>query len=276
MMANPKISIIMSVKNGAKDLSKSIGSILQQTFKEWEFIICDDGSTDDTLSRLNEYAAKDERFIILHHDQSTGLAQALNDCIAASHCDILARQDADDYSHPNRLDQQYKFVYEHPEYAVVGTGYYTVDEKCQILKENYPKELPSALDQVKVGLFMHPSWMMRKEKLAQVGYYTANKYTMRSQDYHLVMKILGAGMKLYNMQELLYYYTADSGTIKRSLNWNRVPGLMWIRWDAYRRNHLPLWCYAYVLKPLISNLIPRGIMKRHYQKVYGNTNSSGK
>ena len=109
----------------------------------------------------------------------------------------------------------------------------------------------------------------RKDQLEKVGFYTAYKYTMRSQDYHLVMKIIGAGMTLYNMQELLYYYTADKGTICRSLNWNRVPGLMWIRWDAYRRNKLPLWCYVYCLKPVITNLIPRFMMKRHYKKVYG-------
>ena len=263
------ISIIMSVKNGAKDLPKSIGSIQKQTFKDWEFIICDDGSTDDTLAILNEYAAQDDRIIILHHDKSTGLAQALNDCIEASHCDILARQDADDFSAPDRFEKQYPFVMEHPEYAIVGTCYYTVDGMGNILQESHPKELPSAMDQVKGGIFMHPSWMLRKDQLAKVGFYTVNKYTMRSQDYHLVMKLLGAGMKLYNMQELLYYYTADEGTKMRSRNWKRVPGLMWIRWDAYRRNHLPLWCYIYVFKPVVTNLIPQKLMMRHYNKVYG-------
>lgn len=264
----PKISIIMSVKNGAKDLPKSVGSIQDQTFSDWEFIICDDGSTDDTLNVLRQYQQNDDRFIILHNDTSKGLAYSLNKCIAESHSDILARQDADDSSEPLRLEKQYRFVSDHPEYAIVGTCWYNVFADGS-KSRNPVLEEPSALDQVKGGLYMHPSWMMRKDQLEKVGFYTVNKYTMRSQDYHLVMKVLGVGMKLYNMQEYLYNYTADENTMKRSRNWKRVMGLMWIRWDAYNRNHLPLWCYAYIIKPVITNLIPKSIMFRHYEKYFG-------
>lgn len=265
---NPKISIIMSVKNGAKDLHKSIPSILSQSYSDFEFIICDDGSTDDTLSILKEYQAKDERIVILHNDKSMGLAFSLNKCIDASKSNILARQDADDSSEPTRLERQYEFVMNHPEYAIVGSCWYNVFPDGAKSK-NPVKELPTALDQVKGGMYMHPSWMMRKDMLSRVGFYTVNKYTMRSQDYHLVMKVLGAGMQLYNMQEYLYNYTVDENTMKRTRNWKRVKGLMWIRWDAYRRNHLPLWCYAYVIKPFITNLIPKQIMFKHYEKTFG-------
>ena len=129
---------------------------------------------------------------------------------------------------------------------------------------------PTALNQVYGGHYMHPSWMMRKEDLEKVGFYTVNDYTMRDQDYHLVMKVLGAGMKMYNMSECLYYYTADEGMMKRTRNWKRVKGLMWIRWDSYRRNHLPWWCYIYVLKPLISHLIPESIMFKYHNKKFKN------
>ena len=113
---------------------------------------------------------------------------------------------------------------------------------------------------------MHPSWMMRKDQLEKVGFYTRNKHTVRSQDYHLVMKVLGVGMKLYNMQEYLYNYTMDERMMSRTRNWKRVIDLMWIRWDAYRRNHLPLWCYIYVLKPALTNLIPKSLMFKYYQR----------
>lgn len=263
-----KISIIMSVKNGAKDLPKSIGSIQRQTLKDWEFIICDDGSTDGTFQCLKEYQEKDDRIVLLHNDKSMGLAFSLNRCIEVSRSNILARQDADDSSEPSRLEQQYQFVMNHPEYAIVGTCWYNVFSNGTKAK-NPVKAIPTALDQVKGGLYMHPSWMMRKDMLSKVGFYTVNKYTMRSQDYHLVMKILGAGMRLYNMQEYLYNYTVDENTMKRTRNWKRVKGLIWIRWDAYRRNQLPLWCYAYVIKPFITNLIPQKIMFKHYEKSFG-------
>ena len=71
----------MSVKNGAKDLPKSIGSIQRQTLKDWEFIICDDGSTDGTFQCLKEYQEKDDRIVLLHNDKSMGLAYSLNLCI---------------------------------------------------------------------------------------------------------------------------------------------------------------------------------------------------
>lgn len=264
----PKISILMSVKNGSSDLQKSIDSILKQSFQNFEFIICDDGSTDNTLSILNEYKEKDNRIVVLHNETSQGLAFSLNRCIEISKSNILARQDADDFSEPERLEKQYEFVLEHPEYAIVGTSYYKVDNTGNRLKECFPTKCPTALEQVQGGHYMHPSWMMRKDMLQKVGFYTVNKYTMRSQDYHLVMKLLGAGYSIYNMQELLYDYTIDEKTMMRSRNWKRVKGLMWIRWDAYRRNHLPLWCYIYVFKPVITNLIPQKIMFWHYKRKF--------
>ncbi len=267
-MKSPAISVIMSVKNGAETLDRCMESILNQTFRDLEFIICDDGSTDNTSSILMSYMEKDSRVRVLKNIQSRGLAYSLNRCIEESRSNILARQDADDWSDLKRFEIQYKFVSEHPEYAIVGTQWYNVNGEGN-MKMSDVKACPSARDQIKGGLFMHPSWMMRKDQLEKVGLYTVNKYTKRSQDFHLVMKLLGAGMKLYNLPEPLYYYSADDSTIARSIDWKKVKGLMWIRFDAYRRNKLPLWSYLYVLKPLISNLIPRKIMERHYRSVYG-------
>lgn len=258
----------MSVKNGADTLEKSISSIKNQTFEDWEFIICDDGSTDNTLELLKEYAQRDERIRVIHNDESCGLAYSLNACISVARSNILARQDADDASALNRFEVQYPFVLEHPEYAVVGTCWYNVTSNGEI-NECSVKSEPDARDMIKGGLYLHPSWMMRKDMIEKVGFYTVNKYTMRSQDYHFIMKLLAEGMKLYNMPQFLYYYTADENTMSRSRNWARVKGLMWIRWDSYRRNKLPVWAYFYVLKPLLVNLIPAGIMNRHYKKVYG-------
>lgn len=264
----PTVSLIMSVRNGSKDLHRSVPSILNQTYRDFEFIICDDGSTDNTWQVLRKFQEKDSRIILLHNEESRGLAFSLNRCIDVAKSNILARQDADDTSELNRLERQYAFVVNHPEYAIVGTCWYNVFSNGNKVK-NPVKELPTAMDQVKGGLYMHPSWMMRKDQLERVGFYTVNKHTMRSQDYHLVMKLLGAGMKIYNMQEYLYNYTADENTMKRSRNWSRVRGLMWIRWDAYHRNQLPIWCYLYVIKPIVTNLIPQSIMFRHYEKSFG-------
>ena len=126
------------------------------------------------------------------------------------------------------------------------------------------KECPNAIDMIWTGKFMHPTWMMRKDIIEKVGLYTVNKYTLRDQDYHLVMKLLSEGEILYNMKEALYYYTNDDNTFKRTKNWKRVPGLMWIRLDSFRRNHLPLWTYVFILKPLAKHIMPTFLTKLFY------------
>ncbi len=265
----------MSVKNGADTLEKSIGSIVNQSFTDWEFIICDDGSTDSTFDILNRLAAADNRLRIIRNDTSKGLAFSLNACIKLAKSNILARQDADDESDLRRFEIQYPFVTNHPEYAIVGTSWYNVCSDGSTIP-CVVKAQPTIRDMINGGIFMHPSWIMRKDMLAKVGYYTANRYTRRSQDYHLVLKLYGAGMRLYNMPELLYYYTADDTTIRRSMNWKNVKGLMWIRFDGYRRNRLPLWAYVFVLKPLVASLVPRKMLYRHYEKTYSKNNHNHK
>ena len=257
----------MSVKNGAQYLDKSINSILNQSFSDFEFIICDDGSTDNTLAMLMSYMERDKRIRVIQNVESRGLAYSLNKCIEESRSNILARQDADDWSDEKRFEIQYEVVVSHPEYAIVGTQWYNVTSDGKAPPSDV-KACPTARDQISRGQFMHPTWMMRKDMLKKVGFYTANKYTKRSQDYHLVLKILGDGMQMYNIPEHLYYYRANEDTIARSIDWKKVKGLMWIRWDGYRRNNLPIWAYVYVLKPLVANLIPRKIMERHYKEVY--------
>ena len=269
----PLISVIMSVKNGEKYMHKGICSILNQTFSNFEFIICDDGSTDGTYDLLQQYAQQDQRIVVLRNEENQGLAYSLNKCISIAKCNILARQDADDESSLDRFEMQYPFVVKHPEYAIVGTAWYNVDDNNHKWL-TVPLEEPRAVDMIWDGGFMHPSWMMRKDLLKKVGYYTTGPLTLRDQDYHLVMKVYGAGMKMYNLNIPLYYYTNNTETFTRTKNWKRVKGLMWVRWDGYRRNHLPFWAYFVVAKPLIKNLLPTCITKRYYMRNRYNENTN--
>lgn len=258
----PNISVIMSVLNGEEYMDRGIQSIINQTYTDWEFIICDDGSTDNTWNILQEYAKKDKRIIPIRNEKNYGLAYSLNKCIQKSKCEILARQDADDESLLNRFELQYSYIIEHPEFAIVGTSWNNIsDDGCW---KTMPIKYPEIKDLLWDGGFMHPSWMMRKSMLKKVDYYTVSDNTIRDQDYHLVLKLYGAGMKMCNMQAVLYNYTNNSGTFARTKNWKRVKGLMWIRFDGFRQNKLPIWCYVYVLKPLVKNLLPTFLTKRYY------------
>jgi len=260
----PKISVVMSVYNGERYLARGINSLINQTFTDWELIVCDDGSTDHTYRLLRQFSQQDSRIRVLRNTGNRGLAYSLNRAIRLARSNILARQDADDTSDPQRFAVQYPFVLAHPEYAIVGTGWYNVDD----LQRRYlarPKAELEAKDLVLDGGFMHPTWMMRKDRLAAVGFYTVNRYTRRDQDYHLVMKLYGRGLAMYNLPLPLYNYTADDATFRRTKNWRRVPGLMWIRFDGYRRNRLPWWQYIFVFKPLLKNLLPSWLTRAFYR-----------
>ena len=130
-----RVSVIMGVYNckNPQLLKKSVDSIIKQTFTDWEFIICNDGSTDDTLQLLNEVAQSDSRIKVISYQQGRGLAYALNRCIKASTGEYIARQDHDDISEPTRFQAKVRFI-----------GY----RKFGML----PKALPYVLKPVLIGL----------------------------------------------------------------------------------------------------------------------------
>ena len=105
MNEKPKISVIMGIYTSKdKDMVRyAIDSIKNQTFKEWEFVICDDGSPDDTWEFLTTEYGDDERFVLVHNETNGGLRVALNSCLAAANADYVVRMDADDYSRPDRF-----------------------------------------------------------------------------------------------------------------------------------------------------------------------------
>ena len=107
----PKISVIMGVYNNKNFdlLEKSVESIITQTFTDWEFIICNDGSVNETLPQLDKIAAKDSRIKVLSYSQNKGLNYALNECLQCAKGEYIARQDDDDISKPERLEKEMLF-----------------------------------------------------------------------------------------------------------------------------------------------------------------------
>lgn len=128
-MRKPKVSIIMGVYNCQDTVEESIESILQQTYDNWEFIICDDASTDGTYEKVLSYTKRDpERIRLIRNEHNQRLAASLNRCLAEARGDLIARQDGDDISVPDRLEKQVHFLETHPEYDVVGTAMTVFDE----------------------------------------------------------------------------------------------------------------------------------------------------
>jgi glycosyltransferase involved in cell wall biosynthesis len=121
-MTSPKVSVLMSVYNGQRYLREAVESILNQTFTDFEFIIVDDGSTDNTWQILQGYAASEPQIVLVRNETNVGLAKSLNRGLSLARGEYIARMDADDVSLPERLAAQMAFLDEHPEVGVVGSS----------------------------------------------------------------------------------------------------------------------------------------------------------
>ena len=126
----PKVSVIMGVYNLANRdiLEKAIFSILNQTFKDFEFIICDDGSTDNTFEIVKDICKNDNRVVFLQNEVNKGLAYVLNKCLDNAKGEYIARMDADDECYLDRFEKQVKFLDENLDYGVVTSNAEVFDE----------------------------------------------------------------------------------------------------------------------------------------------------
>ena len=124
-----KVSIIMGIYNCAATLPEAIDSILTQTFPDWQLVLCDDGSKDNTYTVAKAYQEKfPDKIVLLQNERNMGLNHTLNRCLQAATGEYVARMDGDDISLPPRLEKEVAFLDAHPEYAIVSTPMIFFDE----------------------------------------------------------------------------------------------------------------------------------------------------
>jgi glycosyltransferase involved in cell wall biosynthesis len=182
-MPSPRVTVLMSVFNGEKYLREAIDSILNQTFKDFEFLIINDCSTDGTAEILGSY--HDPRIRIVYNEENIGLTKSLNKGLKLAKGEYIARMDADDISLPERLQKQVEFLDTHPEIGVLGTWIQWIDESSKSSRIIHPPTAPGV-----IGWFLifencvaHPSVMMRADVIKQLGFY--NVEAIHAQDYDL-------------------------------------------------------------------------------------------
>lgn len=264
----PLISVIMGVYN-CKDFSllkKSVKSIVNQTFKDWELIICDDGSDNDTYQKLLDVATIDSRIKIIGYKENKGLAHALNECIKHSKGKYIARQDDDDVSLPNRLEKELSFITENSEYDIVGTNAKVYND-LGIWGDYVIPEYPSVNDFLWNSPFLHPTVIMKKEKLLAVNGYREAKETRICEDYDLFMRMYAEGCRGVNLQEFLYEYRIENGNTKKRPMKYRVDEMI-VRYKNFKKLKLGIKSYPYIIKPILLGLIPQFIFKLIKRKVY--------
>jgi len=211
MPDSPKISVVMSVYNSQQYLHEAIDSILNQSFKDFEFIIIDDASTDSSAEIIKSYT--DPRIKYHKNEHNLGLTKSLNKAIKLSESPYIARMDADDISLQKRLERQYLYLINHEDIAMVGTFGTLIDEngkeKDKISAALSPEEISAAL--VFYNQFIHSSVLYRKKVIVEAGLY--NEEYKKAQDYELWLRLLSLDHKMVNLEESLVLYREHNESI---------------------------------------------------------------
>lgn len=267
-MEKPLISVVMGVYNppSYNVLKRAIDSVLNQTYENIEFIICDDGSNVETKQWLAEIVQIDQRIRCIDNSTNIGLAATLNRCIQVSKGEYIARQDADDYSHTERLERQLHFLQQNHNVGYVGSDIYYFDKYGIWGEFRYP-EYPMNQDFMWGTSFCHGSVMFRKDVLIANGCYRVSKETRRCEDYDLFMRTYVNGYKAANLQKKLYYFCEDEASIKRRKFIDRIYEVK-IRIKYFGKLGLYPKGFFYLLKPVVVGLIPIKLLNMMKDVVY--------
>ncbi|MFS8130965.1 MAG: glycosyltransferase family 2 protein [Candidatus Dojkabacteria bacterium] len=206
----PRVSVLMPVYNAEEFLEDSAGSILAQTFTDFELLLLDDGSKDKSLEIAKKLAEKDSRVRVLPNEANMGIVKTLNRGISLARGEFLARMDSDDFSLPERFAEQVKYLDEHPDYSVCGSWVVTFGNH-----NGNVWELPSDPNLVKVTMLFysaltHPAIMMRKKVIFEDLALEYEGY--HGEDYILMMKVAKRS-KLSNVPKVLFKYRTHDNSL---------------------------------------------------------------
>lgn len=212
---NPIISVVMSVYNGSQHLAETLNSILTQENCQLEFIVVNDGSTDNSGELLDDWARKDSRLRIIHQN-NTGLTQALIKACDEAKGQVIARQDVGDNSLPGRLEKQYEYLCEHPQAVMVTCGTQVIGPKNESLFNfiQNAEEVEQGLSKLDVkhiqGPSHHGSVMFRRSAYHRVGGYRLPFVV--AQDIDLWLRLVEVGRCL-GIPEIYYQARYEIGGI---------------------------------------------------------------
>lgn len=206
----PAVSVLMPVYNSEAHIARAIDSIREQTWRDWEMIIVDDGCTDGTASVLEAAAAVDHRIQVIRNDENRGLAASLNLAFERASGEFIARMDGDDVSLEKRLETQVRFLREHPQIDVLGTAAWDLDSDGRRIgissRRQTHDEIVSYM--YRETPFIHPSVMLRRRFLETLGGY--DESFRRAQDTDLWLRGYRR-FRFHNLTEPLLEYRRPSG-----------------------------------------------------------------
>lgn len=263
------ISVIMGVYNGEKTVRRAVLSILEGNYKYLEFVVVDDGSTDNTYVILKELSNSDSRLKIIKSEKNNGLASALNTALTYCAGEYIARQDADDISYSNRLQMQMDYLNNHSELAFVSASARLMEGINSSWGIRTFPEVVSKKTLIKYNPFIHPCLLIKKEAIMAINGYNEDKKRYRCEDYDLYFRLYAKGYIGGNVQDVLmdYYEKTDSAyrhsvATRKNEFLARVSGVKALKGSIID--------YLYCLKPLMLALLPWKIYNKLHNAKWRN------
>lgn len=259
----PTVSVIMGIYNTKcrEYLERSINSILNQTYSDFEFIICDDGSANDCLKWAKEICGKDSRVVFLKNDSNKGLAFTLNKCLAASKGKYIARMDDDDFSYSDRFKKEIAFLEKNNEYDLIACNANLINNGKKYNETKFP-EIIEKEDFLYNSPIVHPTIIAKKKSIVAVGGYSEEDKANRLEDYDLFMRMRANGSRMATIQEVLFDYSYDINAQKKRRNIRYRINEFKIRFINFRRLGLYPKAIPFTIKPLIALLLPSNFIFR--------------
>ena len=257
-MDKPGVSIIMGIYNCAATLPEAIDSILAQTYTDWELILCDDGSSDNTYLVAEEYHKRfPDKVVLLRNEKNSGLNVTLNRCLKSARGEYIARMDGDDISLPQRFATEVEFLDSHPEYAIVSCPMIYFDEKG-VFRIGHGHGEPKIQGFAKGTPFCHAPCMVRREAYEKVGGYAERTDRLRVEDWDLWIRMYQCGYRGYSLPEPLYKMRDDRDAYQRRKFKYRINEAR-VSVSAVKSLGLRKTNYIYALRPIIVGLLPKPI-----------------
>lgn len=254
----PKVSVIMATFNCEDTIATAMDSILEQTYENWELVICDDGSTDGTVDVISQVAPRfGSRLSMIQNTSNMKLPFSLNRCLDSATGELVARMDGDDISEPDRLERQVRFLAEHPDIHLVGSAMRRFNDRG-VGDVVFPAATRPDRGTLGRGMsvpFFHATIMARREVFDRVGNYTVSWRTERGQDVDLWFKFFREGLVGENLPEPLYRVREDENAIRRRTPRARLGGYV-TRLIGYRSLDYPVRPYVRSTASLVKILIP--------------------
>lgn len=218
----PRVSILMPVRNEERHLTAALDSLLRQTMTEWELVVVDDGSDDDTPNILDRAARRDRRVQIIRCER-IGLVAALNTGLKACRAPLLARMDGDDICHPRRLETQAAYLESHPATGLLASDFRHFPRSSlkqgMIDYETWQNSLADhnliMRDLFVESPFVHPGIMTRLAIMQQLNGYQDRGW---AEDYDLWLRMAAAGTRFARLPQTLFFWRDHPGRATRTMD----------------------------------------------------------